>query len=106
MSPHALRQRMRHGNVYPPERAQVALDRFFTESNLTALRELSLRFVAGGSMPSSRGSQRAAAVQRVTERVLVLVDDSPATPRALRARRRPRRLLRAPLLARRRRDAG
>ena len=22
MSPHALRQRMRHGNVYPPERAR------------------------------------------------------------------------------------
>ena len=46
MSPHALRQRMRHGNVYPPERTQVALDRFFTEANLTALRELSLRLVA------------------------------------------------------------
>ena len=38
---------MRHGNVYPQERARIALDRFFTESNLTALRELSLRFVAG-----------------------------------------------------------
>jgi two-component system sensor histidine kinase KdpD len=46
MSPHALRQRMKHGNVYPPERAQVALDRFFTEGNLTALRELALRLVA------------------------------------------------------------
>ena len=46
MSPHALRQRMRHGNVYPPERTHVALDRFFTEANLTALRELSLRLVA------------------------------------------------------------
>jgi two-component system sensor histidine kinase KdpD len=46
MSPHALRQRMRHGNVYPPERAQVALDRFFTEANLTALRDLALRFTA------------------------------------------------------------
>jgi len=45
MSPHALRQRMRHGNVYPPERAGLALDRFFTEANLTALRELSLRLV-------------------------------------------------------------
>ena len=33
--------------VYPPERTAIALDRFFTESNLTALRELSLRFVAG-----------------------------------------------------------
>ena len=47
MSPYALRQRMRHGNVYPPERTAIALDRFFTEANLTALRELALRFVAG-----------------------------------------------------------
>ena len=47
MSPYALRQRMRHGNVYSEERARIALDRFFTEPNLTALRELSLRFVAG-----------------------------------------------------------
>ena len=46
MSPHALRQRMRHGNVYPPDRAEVALDRFFTEPNLTALREIALRRVA------------------------------------------------------------
>ena len=37
---------MKHGNVYPPERAQVALERFFTEANLTAFRELSLRLVA------------------------------------------------------------
>ena len=40
MSPHALRQRMKHGNVYPPDRAEIALERFFTEANLTALREL------------------------------------------------------------------
>ena len=46
MSPHALRQRMRHGNVYAADRAQTALDRFFTEANLTALRELALRYVA------------------------------------------------------------
>ncbi len=46
MSPHALRQRMRHGNVYAPDRARTALDRFFTEANLTALRELALRYVA------------------------------------------------------------
>src|SRR4029079_16027343 len=46
MSPHALRHRMKHGNVYPPDRAEVALERFFTESNLTALRALSLRLGA------------------------------------------------------------
>jgi two-component system, OmpR family, sensor histidine kinase KdpD len=46
MSPHALRQRMRHGNVYQPERTAIALDRFFTEQNLTALREMALRIAA------------------------------------------------------------
>jgi two-component system, OmpR family, sensor histidine kinase KdpD len=46
MAPHALRQRMKHGNVYPPERTQIALEKFFTEANLTALRELALRLVA------------------------------------------------------------
>src|SRR6202171_4442651 len=29
ITPHALRQRMQHGNIYPPERAQQALRQFF-----------------------------------------------------------------------------
>jgi two-component system, OmpR family, sensor histidine kinase KdpD len=84
MSPHALRQRMKHGNVYPPERAQVALDRFFTEPNLTALRELALRLVArkveGQLEDTSAGRQ----LRLVTERVLVLIDGGAASHRALR----------------------
>jgi K+-sensing histidine kinase KdpD len=43
MSPHALRQRMKHGNTYPPERAWRALSQFFREGNLIALREMALR---------------------------------------------------------------
>jgi nucleotide-binding universal stress UspA family protein len=47
MSPHALRRRMIHGNVYPdPRKAELALQRFFTMENLTALRELALMRVA------------------------------------------------------------
>jgi two-component system sensor histidine kinase KdpD len=47
MSPHALRRRMMHGNVYPdPLKAELALRRFFTEENLTALRELALMRLA------------------------------------------------------------
>ena len=46
MSPHALRQRIKHGNVYPSERAEQALRQFFREGNLTALRELALRKVS------------------------------------------------------------
>jgi two-component system, OmpR family, sensor histidine kinase KdpD len=47
MSPYALRRRMIHGNVYPdPRKAELALQRFFTEDNLTALRDLALMRVA------------------------------------------------------------
>ena len=84
MSPHALRQRMKHGNVYPPERAQIALDRFFTEANLTALRELALRLVAQkveGQLEDTVGGGR---LPLVTERVLVLIDGTPASIRAIR----------------------
>ncbi len=83
MSPHALRQRMRHGNVYPPERTSIALDRFFTEANLTALRELALRVVArrveGQLEAVSHGS-----MSLVTDRVAVFVDGSPASRQAVR----------------------
>jgi two-component system sensor histidine kinase KdpD len=99
MSPHALRQRMRHGNVYAEDRTHVALDRFFTESNLTALRELSLRFVAGRVDAQLEGAASSRRLQSVSERVLVLVDASAATPRALRRAAATAALLRAPLLA-------
>jgi two-component system sensor histidine kinase KdpD len=84
ISPHALRQRMKHGNVYPPDRVPVALDRFFTEANLTALRELSLRLVAQRVEGQLEGTNLAAQLPLVTERVLVLVDGTPASLRAVR----------------------
>ena len=84
MSPHALRQRMKHGNVYPPERTQVALEKFFTESNLTALRELALRLVARQVEDQLEDTIAGKQMPLVTDRVLVLIDGSPATGRALR----------------------
>jgi two-component system, OmpR family, sensor histidine kinase KdpD len=84
MSPHALRQRMKHGNVYPPERTQVALDKFFTEANLTALRELSLRLVAKRVEGQLEGTIAGQQMPLVTDRVLVLVDASEASARAVR----------------------
>src|ERR1700730_17045122 len=46
ISPAALRQRMKHGNIYPAARIETALNNFFREGNLTALRELALRRTA------------------------------------------------------------
>jgi two-component system sensor histidine kinase KdpD len=84
MAPHALRQRMKHGNVYPPDRTQIALEKFFTEANLTALRELALRLVAQrveGQLEDTIAGQQ---LPLVTERVLVLIDGSPASRKAVR----------------------
>jgi two-component system sensor histidine kinase KdpD len=36
IAPDALRARLRHGNVYPQERVETALQNYFSQSNLTA----------------------------------------------------------------------
>ena len=43
ISPEALRKRMRHGNIYAPEKIDTALANFFRPGNLAALREIALR---------------------------------------------------------------
>ncbi len=102
MTPHALRQRMRHGNVYPPDRAAIALERFFTEPNLTALRELSLRFVTGqvdDQLEDIVEERGLTGLPPVSERVLVLIDERPAGRRALRRGAALASALRATFLA-------
>ena len=47
-----LRQRLREGKIYPPERVEQALRNFFKPANLGALRELALREVARGQSRS------------------------------------------------------
>ena len=46
MTPEALRRRMAHGNIYPPEKIDAALTNYFRPGNLAALRELALLWLA------------------------------------------------------------
>jgi two-component system sensor histidine kinase KdpD len=46
VTPRALLHRLERGVVYAPEKARRAIENFFSESNLTALRELALRQTA------------------------------------------------------------
>ncbi len=46
MTAEALRRRMAHGNIYPPEKIDAALTNYFRSGNLTALRELALLWLA------------------------------------------------------------
>ncbi len=74
MTAEALRRRMVHGNVYPPDRIEAALTHYFRPGNLTALRELALLWVADRT---EEGLQRYRADHGITapwetrERILV-----------------------------------
>jgi two-component system sensor histidine kinase KdpD len=46
MTAEALRRRMAHGNIYPAEKIDAALTRYFRAGNLSALRELALLWLA------------------------------------------------------------
>src|SRR5690349_13682024 len=46
MTPEALRRRMAHGNIYPAEKVDAALNNYFRAGNLGALRELALLWLA------------------------------------------------------------
>ena len=85
ISPEALRKRMRHGNIYRPDKVETALENFFRPGNLAALREIALRLVAQ-SMATSRG------VLVPAEDVLVAISGSagsePLIRRAVRVARR------------------
>ena len=87
MSPHALRQRMKHGNIYPPERAERALESFFREGNLIALREMALRKVAQvceQDLEEYMHQHQIDAAWSAGERVMVCVDDQPQAQNLIR----------------------
>jgi len=102
MSPHALRQRIKHGNVYPKERAEKALESFFREGNLNALRELALRKVATAVEEDleeyMRGHQIDAA-WGASDRVIVGVDDGTQAQSVIRRAWRLANRLQTDLLA-------
>jgi two-component system, OmpR family, sensor histidine kinase KdpD len=87
ISPYALRQRMKHGNIYPPERIDTALKNFFREGNLTALRELALRRVAEKTESQLEQYMTEHGISerwQATERVLVGFDARPHTREVIR----------------------
>ena len=87
IAPYALRQRMKHGNIYPPERIDAALNNFFREGNLTALRELALRRTAQKTetqLQEYMTEHQIAQTWSASERVLVGFDARPHTRQVLR----------------------
>lgn len=91
LTPEALRERLAEGKVYIGERAAVAADNFFKDTNLTALRELALRFVAERvekRLRELRAHTPLKTVWRSGERLLVAVGPSPSSTQLVRWTRR------------------
>lgn len=79
ITPDMLQERLEHGLIYPPGRAEQALGNFFREGNLTALRELALRRTAQAVERRLESYMREHDLEgwATTDRVLVAVDDRP-----------------------------
>ena len=86
-SPEALRRRMLHGNIYPLEKVPDALNNFFRAENLTALRELALRFLADETEEELLAYLHRHAVAELwetTERILAAVTAAPGSDGVIR----------------------
>jgi two-component system sensor histidine kinase KdpD len=113
LPPQALLNRLMRGVVYAPEKARQAMENFFKESTLVALRELAIRQTAhevdvrhpvqeeaetvgvpGGEL-ESLSSRRA----RASDRILILVTEDPSSAALIRRGRRVADYLKAECLA-------
>jgi len=102
LTPEALRRRMAHGNVFPPERIDGALSHYFRVENLGALRELALQWMADHAeqrLAAYRASEGVAEPWDTRERVVVALTGAPGGERLLRRGARMAARTRADLLA-------
>jgi len=91
LTPEALLNRIRRGVVYDPKKAEQALNNFFKESKLSALRELALRQAAlQVDLPQEKITS--------PDRILVHITADPATAMLIRRGRRVADYLRAECL--------
>lgn len=98
----ALIERLRQGKVYPPQRAQQALQHFFRPGNLTALREMALRRTAAGVEDALTDYMHEHSIEEIwpaSERVMVLVDGDAGAGAVLRNAWRLASALRGELVA-------
>jgi two-component system sensor histidine kinase KdpD len=105
VTPRALLNRLARGVVYPPERAQAALQNFFKESTLVALRELAMRQAAHavesrlpGEEPSAAGPAPIGESQ-ARECLLLLIGPDPSSAALIRRGRRVADYLKADCFA-------
>lgn len=102
LPPDDLLGRLRAGKVYRPEQVERAIQNFFQQANLAALRELALRQAAKRIHTDVESARRRSAADRpwaTTDRLLVCVGPSPTTARVIRTAKQMAAALDAPWMA-------
>jgi two-component system sensor histidine kinase KdpD len=102
LPPAELRARLTQGRIYRPDVARRAMDGFFREGNLAALRELALRRAAQRVDADVTGYMRARAIEGpwpAGERVLALIGSDPSSEAVVRHAKAMAEALHAPLIA-------
>jgi two-component system sensor histidine kinase KdpD len=113
LPPQALLNRLMRGVVYAPEKARQAMENFFKESTLVALRELAIRQTAHevdlrhpvqdeAEAPGLRGGDvesLSSPGPRVSDRILILVTEDPSSAALIRRGRRVADYLKAECFA-------
>ena len=102
VSPAELRARMKDGHIYRPDVAARALESFFREGNLAALREIGLRRAAQHVDQDVRDYMRQHAVEGpwpIGDRVLALVGPDASAEAVVRQAKRLADALHAPWVA-------
>lgn len=98
LTPRALLNRLERGVVYAPDKAQRALQNFFKESTLVALREMALRQTAheveermdqeGDGLESGVEFPVSPRDRRLNDAVIIYVSDDPSTAMLIRRGKR------------------
>jgi two-component system, OmpR family, sensor histidine kinase KdpD len=108
LTPRALLNRLARGVVYPMEKAAHAMENFFREPTLAALREMALRQAAHAvdarqsrlALPTASGTAEGeGGSNEPRERILIHMTDSPATSALIRRGRRVADYLKADCFA-------
>lgn len=97
LTPRALLNRLERGVVYPPDKAQMALQNFFKESTLVALREMALRQTAHEveermeqteEAPAESAGVPVAKTPKLDDAVVIYISDDPSTAMLIRRGKR------------------
>ncbi|WP_033165334.1 sensor histidine kinase KdpD [Clostridium sp. KNHs205] len=83
IEPDELLKRFENGKIYKPERAQTAMNHFFTRENLKLLREIAMR-KAADRISNENQNERRTTEKMANTKMLVCIGSSPSSAKCIR----------------------